>query len=35
MLLDHLLLLGALAIAGFGLGFFMTFTIIAAGKKKL
>jgi hypothetical protein len=35
MLIDHLLLLGGMALAGFTLGFFMTFTIVAAGKKKL
>jgi len=35
MLQDHLLLLGALALAGFALGFIMTYTIIAAGKKRL
>lgn len=35
MLIDHLLMLGALFVAGFTLGFVMTFIIISAGKKKI
>jgi hypothetical protein len=35
MLIDHLLLWGGFALAGFALGFGMTYTIIVAGKKRL